>query len=159
MILTGVAGEVMSITTVTDPAVVGASQNGRPSRGKSVTAHASRGGMHPVNWLLLSRRSRRLARPPSTDGISRVNRFSPRCSFSRLVKLPSSAGISPYALARQDNRVKTLVGRYYSRISQVHDQCFYKGRCASEDTERRIRETAEYIRDAENLAYGNLSGT
>ena len=56
------------------------------------------------------------------------------------------------ALARQDSQVKTLVGRYYSRISQLHGQCFYDGRCASPDTERRIRETVNYIQDAENLA-------
>ena len=56
------------------------------------------------------------------------------------------------ALARQDTQVKPLVGRYYSRISQLHGQCFYNGRCASPDTERRIRETINYIQDAENLA-------
>lgn len=56
------------------------------------------------------------------------------------------------ALARQDTRVKSLVGRYYSRISQLHGQCFYNGRCASPDTERRIIETAGYINDAEELA-------
>ena len=55
-------------------------------------------------------------------------------------------------LARQDASVKTLVGRYYSRISQLHGACFYNGICNSE-TERRIRETADYIRDAERLAY------
>ena len=56
------------------------------------------------------------------------------------------------ALARQDVRVKALVGRYYSRLSQLHGQCFYNARCSSPDTERRIRETDLYIRDAENLA-------
>ena len=56
------------------------------------------------------------------------------------------------ALARQDTQVKTLVGCYYSRISQLHGQCFYNGRCASPGTERRIRETINYIQDAENLA-------
>ena len=56
------------------------------------------------------------------------------------------------ALARADERVKSLVGRYYSRISQLHGQCFYDGRCTSPDTERRIRETAAYIQDAEELA-------
>ena len=56
------------------------------------------------------------------------------------------------ALAWEDGRVKPLVGRYYSRISQLHGQCFYNGRCASPDTERRIRETADYISDAERLA-------
>ena len=56
------------------------------------------------------------------------------------------------SLARQDSQVKSLVGRYYSRISQLHGQCFYNGRCASPDTDRRIRETVNYIQDAENLA-------
>ena len=56
------------------------------------------------------------------------------------------------ALARQDTQVRTLVGRYYSRISQLHGQCFYNGRCASPDTERRIRETIDYIQDAEKMA-------
>ena len=60
-------------------------------------------------------------------------------------------------LARRDNRVKILVGRYYSRISQLHGSCFYDGIC-NEETERRIRETAGYMRDAENLAYDNPVG-
>ena len=55
------------------------------------------------------------------------------------------------ALAREDDRIRSLVGRYYSRISQLHGQCFYVGNC-NPDTERRIRETAEYIGDAEQLA-------
>ena len=55
------------------------------------------------------------------------------------------------ALAWQDSRVKSLVGRYYSRLSQLHGSCFCVGLCNPE-TERRIRETADYIRDAEQLA-------
>jgi hypothetical protein len=54
-------------------------------------------------------------------------------------------------LARMDPAAKSLVGRYYSRISQLHGACFYNGICNSE-TERRIRETADYIDDAERLA-------
>ena len=56
------------------------------------------------------------------------------------------------ALARYDSRAKPLVGRYWSRIGQLHGQCFYDGRCGSPDTERRIRETSLYIEDAEMLA-------
>ena len=48
-----------------------------------------------------------------------------------------------------------LAGRYSSRISQLHGACFYDGIC-NEETERRIRETAAYIRDANNLAYDGL---
>ena len=56
------------------------------------------------------------------------------------------------ALARASNDFETLVGRYFTRISYLHGTCFYNGMCGP-DTERRIRETADYIRDAENLAY------
>lgn len=55
------------------------------------------------------------------------------------------------ALASRDNSIKPLVGRYYSRISQLHGSCFYDGVC-NEETERRIRQTIDYIRDAEALA-------
>lgn len=55
-------------------------------------------------------------------------------------------------LAEEDHRVRPLVGRYYSRISQLHGDCFYDGRCDSPDTIRRIRETDRYIADAERLA-------
>ena len=57
-------------------------------------------------------------------------------------------------LARNDPGVMTLVDRYYARQSQLHGECFYLGLCEPADaTERRIRETAAYIRDAERLAY------
>ena len=56
-------------------------------------------------------------------------------------------------LANQNPAVKTLVGRYYSRQSQLHGDCFYLGLCEPmETTERRIKETDRYIDDAEQLA-------
>lgn len=56
-------------------------------------------------------------------------------------------------IAHQDQRVRALVGRYYSRQSQLHGDCFYSGMCDPvEVTTRRIRETAQYIHDAEVLA-------
>lgn len=55
------------------------------------------------------------------------------------------------SLANRDSNVKPLVGRYYSRISQLHGSCFQVGHC-NDQTERRIRETAIYIEDAERLA-------
>ena len=54
-------------------------------------------------------------------------------------------------LARQSDAVNSLLGRYYSRISQLHGLCFYVGHC-NDQTQRRIRETAAYISDAERLA-------
>ena len=53
-------------------------------------------------------------------------------------------------LAGRDSNVKPLVGRYYSRIGQLHGACFYDGIC-NDQTERRIRETDIYIADAERL--------
>ena len=56
-------------------------------------------------------------------------------------------------LVTQDRRVESLVNRYYARQGALHGECFYLGLCAPiPDTERRIRETAGYIQDAENLA-------
>ena len=55
------------------------------------------------------------------------------------------------ALAMRSDAFENLVGRYFTRISYLHGTCFYNGMCGP-DTERRIRETADYIRDAERLA-------
>ncbi len=55
-------------------------------------------------------------------------------------------------LAGQDARVKPLVGRYYSRQTRLHGDCFYLGLCDDPDTERRIRETGQYIDEVEALA-------
>ena len=56
-------------------------------------------------------------------------------------------------LANADERARSLVGRYYSRQSLLHGDCFYLGICEPMETiERRIRETLQYIQDAEVLA-------
>ena len=50
-------------------------------------------------------------------------------------------------------REARLVRRYYTRQGSLHGHCFYMGLCDPlEETERRIRETADYIDDAERLA-------
>ena len=54
-------------------------------------------------------------------------------------------------LAHREPEARSLQGRYYSRLSQLHGACFYDGRC-NRHTERRIRETARYIADAEAMA-------
>ena len=52
-------------------------------------------------------------------------------------------------------REARLVARYYTRQGSLHSHCFYMGLCDPlEDTERRIRETSDYIDDAERLADG-----
>ena len=56
-------------------------------------------------------------------------------------------------LANADERARSLIGRYYSRQSLLHGDCFYLGICEPLETiERRIRETLQYIQDAEALA-------
>ena len=56
-------------------------------------------------------------------------------------------------LARQEQRARSLVGRYYSRQVRLHGDCFYSGILSDVDEiERRIRESIDYIRDAEALA-------
>ena len=55
-------------------------------------------------------------------------------------------------LARGSAEFETLVGRYFTRISYLHGTCLYNGMCGP-DTERRIRQTADYIEDAEGLAH------
>lgn len=56
-------------------------------------------------------------------------------------------------LARGSADFEALVGRCFTRISYLRGTCFHNGMCGP-GAERRIRETADYIRDAENLAYG-----
>ena len=50
-------------------------------------------------------------------------------------------------LARQAPQTRSLQGRYYSRLGQLHGACFYDRRC-NQETERRIRETIAYVNDA-----------
>ena len=57
------------------------------------------------------------------------------------------------ALASGDDAVRPLIRRYYSRQRELHGACFYLGVCEpAAEVERRIRRTADYIGDAENLA-------
>ena len=56
-------------------------------------------------------------------------------------------------LAEEDSTVSPLIGRYYSRQGHLHGECFYHGVCEpAAEVERRIRQTADYINDAERLA-------
>ena len=56
-------------------------------------------------------------------------------------------------LATEDQVFRAMRRRYHSRQSMLHGDCFYLGLCQPiDDTERRIRQTADYIRDAERLA-------
>ena len=57
------------------------------------------------------------------------------------------------ALAHADPRCQPLRPRYALRISELHAGCFYDGHCEPEDLmAQTIRETLQYIQDAENLA-------
>ena len=63
----------------------------------------------------------------------------------------TSSGIR--ALGRQNNELRSLHTRYLARVTELHGDCFYDGHCEPEDYfEGLIRDTADYIRDAEALA-------
>jgi len=63
----------------------------------------------------------------------------------------TTRGIS--RLASESSLARSLLRRYFSRQSQLHGACFYLGACEPADqVERRIRQTADYISDAEALA-------
>ena len=56
-------------------------------------------------------------------------------------------------LGNNDSGVALLVDRYAAVRDFLHGDCFYFGLCEPmEDTERRIRQTLEYINDAVRLA-------
>ena len=56
-------------------------------------------------------------------------------------------------LAESDPNTRTLHDRYFARQALLHGECFYTGLCDPIDaTERLIRETIDFIRDAESLA-------
>ena len=76
--------------------------------------------------------------------------------LARTGELPETTGMTSTQLRLLGDReraIENLVGRYYTRIGHLHGECFYEGKCASQDTERRIRETIDYITDAEGLAF------
>ncbi len=76
--------------------------------------------------------------------------------LARTGELPETTGMTSTQirlLGDRERGIENLVGRYYTRIGHLHGECFYEGKCASQDTERRIRETVDYVRDAETLAY------
>ena len=56
-------------------------------------------------------------------------------------------------MAAADPSIRDLRNRYLARQEALHGACFYTGNCDPlEDTELLIRETADYILDAERLA-------
>ena len=58
-------------------------------------------------------------------------------------------------LARNDERYRSLRSRYNTCISELHSSCFYDGHCEPVDLlSEVIRDTDQYIRDAEILAEG-----
>ena len=54
------------------------------------------------------------------------------------------------SLLHSDSRLNHLEGRYYSRQTRLHGDCFYLGIVEPREMiERRIRETQDYIADIE----------
>ena len=76
--------------------------------------------------------------------------------LARTGKLPPKSPDTTRALramAAADPAVRDLRSRYFERQGALHGDCFYTGWCEPmEDTELLIRETLNYIQDAERLA-------
>ena len=64
------------------------------------------------------------------------------------------AGRRLQVLVAADQSLWDLRTRYFDRQSVLHGECFYHDYCQPVVTERLIRETSDYIRDAEQLAQG-----
>ena len=84
-----------------------------------------------------------------------VRRATDALILSRTGDIPSSAYMARRTLDElvdQNPAVKVLVGRYLSRLTDLHMECFYHGMPPTTNSLRRIRETDQYIADAERLA-------
>ena len=68
-----------------------------------------------------------------------------------------SRGLS--RLATEDDAVLPLYERFHIRLAHLHGDCFNLGICIPlDEVEQRIRNTADYISDAERLAgYSNAA--
>jgi hypothetical protein len=76
--------------------------------------------------------------------------------LARTGRDPRTAGQTVRALrsmGRVDERLQPLVLIYGARAQYLHSDCFYDGNCEPQEaTEADIRETADYIRQAQELA-------
>ena len=69
----------------------------------------------------------------------------------------AGAGLNELAFPDLAVRDARMVARYYTRQRRLHGGCFPNGLCDPiEDTERRTRETADHIADAEASAEGEI---
>ena len=68
----------------------------------------------------------------------------------------TAAGRRLRALSENDPSLMPLRLLYADRQTILHGECFYHDYCQPVVTERLIRETADYIRDAERLADSRL---
>ena len=68
---------------------------------------------------------------------------------------PTTVGVSGglRALGRESDAARSMQERFGFNARYLHHDCFYNNHCEPlEDTERLIREVAQYIADAEALA-------
>ncbi len=103
------------------------------------------------NWASCAMRRKRRGAP--------TKRATDALILARTGQEPRTSGQtmrSIRALRQSDPSLETLRLRYATRQSFLHGACFYDGICEpEEDLIADIRETADYIRDAEALAgYG-----
>ena len=64
------------------------------------------------------------------------------------------AGRRLRSLSVEDQSIESVAHLYSYRQEVLHGECFYHDYCQPVVAERLIRETSDYIRDAERLAQG-----
>ena len=77
--------------------------------------------------------------------------------LARMGEEPSTstaAGRRLRAVSRTDPALRALRRSYIERQTILHGECFYHDYCESDETEELIRETRDFIREAETLADG-----
>ena len=65
----------------------------------------------------------------------------------------TAAGRRLKSLSESDQSLRELRRSYLERQDVLHGECFYHDYCQPVVTERLIRETSEFIRDAERMAW------
>ena len=104
----------------------------------------------------LSRLSEGDIRDASEKAWCAAKRATDALVLARSGELPersTDTGSSLRRIAKFELAARSLKARYYERQGTLHGECFYIGLCdPTEDTERLIRDTIDYIQDAEALA-------
>ena len=124
------------------------------------TAQANAASVFADAWHMHESSLERMAAGDIRDAAEKAwcatKRATDALILERTGELPPISPVTTRELRRMamtDPVAEDLLNRYWARQGGLHGHCFYAGLCEPIDhTERLIRQTADYIRDAERLA-------